>query len=69
MIDRNSFRKYRNDFSCVSFKNGLKTNYMKYVHKIDSYVRWMNNNSIPFDYINVYWRRNGIFYKRIYKNN
>jgi hypothetical protein len=64
----NAFKKNRNDFSCVAFHKGRKIAYMKYVHKIQVYMAWLKKNNIPFDYINVYWRRNGLFFKRFYNN-
>lgn len=59
-------KKNKNDYSCTAFRNGEKVNFMKFVHRVSVYRSWLKENNIQWDYINVYYRRNGEFIERIY---
>lgn len=70
----NPDQKNKNDFTCTTFKKNpipgeddIKVNFMKFVHRIDTYQKWLATNNIEWDYINVYWRRSGDFKERISK--
>ena len=59
-------KKGKNDFTCTTWKGDAKVNTMRFVHSLNTYRKWLSNEGIEWDYMNVYWRRSGDFEKRIF---
>lgn len=56
----------KNDFSCVAFRGDEKVNFMKYVHSLYTYRKYLERKGIEWTHINVYYRRSASFRERIY---
>ncbi|PWA08976.1 hypothetical protein [Flavobacterium laiguense] len=50
--------KKKNDYSVTVFLNGEKRLFTEYVHTIYNYSQWLQKQSIAWDYLLVYVRRN-----------
>jgi len=57
----------QNNYSCEAFQGSNRTNSMRYVHSITSYVKWLKDKGISWSVINVYNRRTSEFIRRYYK--
>ena len=64
--------KRDNDYCCVAFKhkkgakNGEKIGFMRFVHRLTDYAKYLDRNNVDWYYFNVYNRRNQDFIKRYY---
>ena len=61
--------KKKNDYTITAYLGSRKVNSMKYVHKITTYVAYLEKQGIEWSVINVYARRSERFLKRFYKGN
>ncbi len=65
--DIKEFKK-KNDYSIEAYMGSKKTNHMAFVHKITTYVAYLEKNNIEWSVINVYARRTKRFIRRFYKD-
>lgn len=61
--------KHKNDYTCIAFFKQGKPKKWKYVHKLDGFVRFLNQKHSGWKYLNVYDRRTGDYLKRFYPGN
>ena len=58
--------QHKNDYSCIAFFESGKPKKWQYVHKLDGFVRFLNQKHQGWKYLNVYERRTGKYLKRFY---
>ena len=61
--------KHKNDYSCIAFFDNGKPKKWQYVHKLDGFVKFLNEKHQGWKYLNVYERRTGNYLKRFYPGN
>jgi hypothetical protein len=61
--------KHKNDYSCIAFFESGKPKKWQYVHKLDGFVKFLNQKHQGWKYLNVYERRTGKYLKRFYPGN
>ncbi|MCE5347115.1 MAG: hypothetical protein LLG13_12640 [Bacteroidales bacterium] len=57
------------DYSVTIFLSTGEAKKWKYVHKLDGFVKFLNEKHPKWKYMNVYDRRKGQYIKRFYKGN
>jgi hypothetical protein len=58
----------KNDYSLSFYTaEGKRTLYLHYVHNLYDGLKWAQKNAIPFDHVNVYYRRDRSFIFQIRK--
>ena len=60
---------HKNDYSAIVFFEDGKPKKWKYVHKLDGFVKFLNQKHQGWKYLNVYDRRTGNYLKRFYPGN
>ena len=61
--------QHKNDYSCIAFFETGKPKKWQYVHKLDGFVKFLNQKHQGWKYLNVYERRTGKYLKRFYPGN
>jgi hypothetical protein len=60
---------HKNDYSCIVFFQDGKPKKWNYVHKLDGFVKFLNQKHQGWKYLNVYERRSGSYLRRFYPGN
>jgi hypothetical protein len=60
---------HKNDYSVIAFLSTGEAKKWKHVHRLDGFVKFLNEQHSEWKYMNVYDRRTSQFLKRFYKGN
>lgn len=58
----------KNDYSISFFNGDKRVLFLKYVHRIEEAIKWVDSKGIEWDHCNIYERRTENFIRQIKKN-